>query len=636
MAILSLTDVDLSFGGSPLLEGATVQFEAGERVCVVGRNGTGKSTLLRLLNNELLPDAGTVWRQPGLTTAYLPQEVPENLQGPAAGVVAAGLGHAGQLVTAYQELAARIAGNPAPELMVQLDAIQRELDSVDGWNLHDRVERLLVELGVPSQAHFEALSGGQKRRVLLARAMATEPELLLLDEPTNHLDIATIDWLERYLRRSSGTLVMVSHDRMLMRGIASRVLDLDRGRLTSFACGFNDYLMRKEEALEVEVRQWESFDRKLASEEVWVRQGLKARRTRNEGRVRALQELRRQRAERRTQSGLVSLKLDDRQRSGDLVVECEEVSFSYPGMTESLVADFSTRIKRKDRIGLLGPNGSGKTTLLKLLLGQLEPDHGSVRHGSGLQITYSDQLREELRPEATLLEAVSDGREMLIVDGRPTFVLAYLKQFLFSPEQARQPVSALSGGERNRLLLARLFARPANLLVLDEPTNDLDVETLELLESLLLNFKGTVLLVSHDRDFLNNVVTSTLVMEGEGRIIEYAGGFDDWQRQHAEARDADEAPKSKSKQPRSKPPAPPRLTFKQRQELVRLEEQIPILESEQGRLFTQLAEPEFYKAQGDRVAVVRQRISALEKELEMAYARWEELEDIRAQEGRAR
>jgi ABC transport system ATP-binding/permease protein len=630
MALLSLTDVELSFGGSPLLEGATVQFEPGERICIVGRNGTGKSTLLRLLNNEILPDAGTVWRQPGLTTAYLPQEVPDNLQGLASGVVAAGLGNTGQLLTAYQELAARIGENPTDELMAQLDSIQRELDSVDGWNLHERIERLMTDLKVPSRAHFEVLSGGQKRRVLLARAMASEPELLLLDEPTNHLDIATIDWLELYLRRYSGTLAMVSHDRMLMRGIASRVIDLDRGRLVSFACGFNDYLVRKEEALEVEVKQWESFDRKLASEEVWVRQGLKARRTRNEGRVRALQELRRQRAERRTQSGLVSMKLDDRQRSGDLIVECEEVSFTYPGLDDSLVTEFSTRIKRKDRIGILGPNGSGKTTLLRLLLGQQEPDRGLVKHGSGLQITYSDQLREELRPDATLLEAVSESREMLIVDGRPTFVLAYLKQFLFSPEQARQPVSALSGGERNRLLLARLFARPSNLLVLDEPTNDLDVETLELLESLLLNFKGTVLLVSHDREFLNNVVTSTLVMEGQGRVVEYAGGFDDWQRQQADAHNSRGAAPAKQKRPRTKPPAPPRLTFKQRAELVQLEAQIPILESERDDLFAQLAEPGFYKAQGDRVAISRQKISTLEAKLETAYSRWEELEDIRA------
>ena len=633
MAQITLTDVTVGFGGLPLLEGAHLRVEDGERLCVVGRNGTGKTTLLRLLHGALPCDEGSIWRRPGLRTALLPQDVPGNLGGRVSGVVSSGLPDEGILLARYQELAATIAHNADPMLLKELDAIQAELDATDAWSAHERVERLLSELGVAPSARFEELSGGQKRRVLLARALAGTPDLLLLDEPTNHLDVHSITWLEEFCTRFDGALVMVSHDRMLMRRVATRMIDIDRGGLTSYSYGFDEYLDRKAAALDVEEKQREEFDRKLAREEVWVRQGLKARRTRNMGRVRALQELRAQRAARRAQQGGVTLRLDDRRRSGNMVARAKDIAFAWDG-DRPLFSGFSTRILRKDRIGVLGPNGAGKTTLLRVLIGELDPSAGTVRLGTGLQTIYFDQLREELDLEKRVVDAVADGREVVIVDGRPKHVLAYLGDFLFSPERARTPVSALSGGERNRLLLARLFAQPANVLVLDEPTNDLDVETLEILEELLHRFKGTVLLVSHDREFLNNVVTSTLVFEGSDKVVEYAGGYDDWLAQRSPPVAAAAAPQAKDRKTRRKAPAPRKLTFKERGELEKLEEEIPALEEEKESFFNALADPTFYQTHGDRVAKTRGRIAAIEERLETAYARWQELEEIKESSGR--
>jgi len=634
MAMLTLSDARVGFGGPLLLDGASVQIAAGERICVVGRNGAGKTTLLRLLHGEIAPDEGELWRRPGLTSALLSQELPPRVTGPAVGVVMAGQGERGLLLFSYQETAARLAQQPTPTLMGELEQLQRQLDAVDGWVLQERAERLLKELSVDPLAPFEGLSGGQRRRVLLARALAASPDLLLLDEPTNHLDIDSIAWLEQLCLRFAGALVLVSHDRMLMRNLATRMVDLDRGLLKSWECGFDQFLARKLEALEIEEKQWEVFHRKLAREEAWIRRGLKARRTRNQGRVRALERLRRQRAERRLREGDIRLRLDDSRRSGDMIIETQGLCFAYQGTASPLVKDLTLRIMRRDRLGVLGPNGIGKTTLLKVLLGELEPTGGRVRRGTGLQVVYFDQLREELNLDNTLIETISQGREMLVVDGRPVHVMAYLQDFLFTPQQARTPVSVLSGGQRNRLLLARLFAQPANVLVLDEPTNDLDIETLEILESLLDRFEGTVLLVSHDREFLNNVVTSNLVLEGEGRVVEYAGGYDDWLKQRTPPADPEGGKSARPGQSRPKPVGPRKLTFKERRELDGLEKRIPELESEKEALFGQLADPGFYQRDGQRVAAVRHRVDEIERELEDSYARWQVLEETRERSGR--
>lgn len=597
MALISVRDVSVGFGGPWLLDRVTLQIERGERVCLMGRNGTGKSTLMRLLCGEITPDAGEVACSHAVRMALLPQEVPRELSGTVSDVVASGLDD--------------------PTMAHEA-----------GWRKALQVEKTLSRMSLDGEARFEALSAGLKRRVLLARGLAREPDVLLLDEPTNHLDIEAIGWMEDLLLRFEGTLVFVTHDRMFLRRLATRIVELDRGRLVDWACDYTTFLKRKEAALEVEAEQWHQFDKKLAREEAWIRQGIKARRTRNEGRVRALERLRETRRERRDRMGTVRLSAQEAARSGKLVLEAEAVCFGYePGAP--IIRDFATVILRGDKIGIMGPNGSGKTTLLRLLLGELQPGEGTVRRGVGLQPAYFDQLRAQLDEGKSVQENVGEGNDTILFNGRPLHVMSYLQRFLFSAERARSPVRTLSGGERNRLLLALLFTKPANLLVLDEPTNDLDAETLELLEELLLDYPGTVLLVSHDRAFLNNVVTSTLVLEGDGRVGEYVGGYDDWLRQRqALAPAAVNKPAGVSERARPTRERPPSLSYRDKRELEALPERIEALEAEQGALYEAMAAPSFYQQPGAEIAGAKARLEAIGRELEAAYERWEALEAL--------
>ena len=533
MALLGMQDVSIAFGGPPVLDGATFSIERGERVCLLGRNGAGKSTLMRLLDGTIKPDSGEVVRQTGITVTRLEQEVPDDVDGTIFDVVAAGLGDAGRLLARYHDASARVAHGGGDAALRELDRLHHALDAADAWQMQTRVDTVLSHLSLDADAEFASSSGGRKRQTLLARALVRQPDVLLLDEPTNHLDIDAVEWIEEFLIERGVTLLFVTHDRAFLRNVATRIIELDRGRLVDWGAGYDDYLARKEAALAAEAREWEAFDRKLAQEEVWIRTGIQARRTRNEGRVRALEALRVERSARRERVGTVKLQAQEAERSGRLVVEARDVSFSYGD--RAIVRDFSTTITRGDRVGLIGPNGSGKTTLVRLLLGELPPTSGTIRLGTGLEIAYFDQLREQLDPEQSVFDSIADGADFVDVAGSRRHVHGYLQDFLFPPDRARTPVRALSGGERNRLLLARLFTRKFNLLVLDEPTNDLDIETLDLLEELLLEFTGTLLVVSHDRAFLDNVVASTLVFEGGGRIGEYVGGYTDWVRQRKPA-----------------------------------------------------------------------------------------------------
>ncbi|ADH87090.1 ATP-binding cassette domain-containing protein [Desulfurivibrio alkaliphilus] len=597
MALVSLQQVSLAFGGRPLLDEVNLQLEPGERICLLGRNGEGKSTLLRLLNGEVEADGGEIVRQKGLRCACLEQEVPAELRG-----------------TVYQVA----AGGPGP---------------VDSLHL----EKVLSRLDLPAEQEFGSLSGGLKRRVLLARALAGDPELLLLDEPTNHLDIAAITRMEEILLNFPGALLFVTHDRQLVRRLATRIIELDRGRLTSWPGDYDNYLRRRDERLAAEQSGQAKFDRKLAEEEAWIRQGIKARRTRNQGRVEALRKMRRDRAARREQSGRVKMQIQDGTRSGRLVAEAKELSFTYGA--EPVISGLTTTIMRGDKVGIIGPNGVGKSTLLRLLLGQLAPTAGHLRLGVNLEICYFDQQREQLDPARTVADNLAEGRDTVLINGQSRHVLGYLKDFLFTPERARSPVAILSGGEKNRLLLARLFTRPCNVLVMDEPTNDLDVETLELLEELLLDFKGTLLLVSHDRAFLDNVVTSTLVFEGQGRVVEYAGGYQDWLRQRAAAeaagKNTEPAASTRAGERGNAAPAatgekerqPAGLSFTEKHELAELPAKLEALEAEQEELSAALAEPDFYRRPAEEITDHQQRLQALQEKLEAAYQRWEELEE---------
>ena len=605
----------------------TLQIEAGERLCLLGRNGTGKSTLLKVINGELPPDGGEIHRQQGLRVALVAQEVPQDLAGTVFDIVAAGMGDAAGLLAAYHHLAQSLGVVEDDSLLPELATLQHKLEESGAWSLHQEVERVLNRLQLDADAEFAALSGGTKRRVLLARALVSAPDILLLDEPTNHLDIETILWLEEFLLKSIRTLVFVTHDRAFARRLANRVAELDRGRLFAFPCSYDQFVERREALLEAELVRQAQFDKKLAEEEAWIRQGIKARRTRNEGRVRALKQLREERRLRRERPGGARLLLQEAERSGALVAEVDGIAYAWEG--KPLIRDFSTTILRGDRIGIIGPNGSGKTTLLRLLLGELEPQAGTVRLGTRREVLYFDQLREQLDLNATVQENVGQGNDTVLVNGRARHVIGYLQDFLFAPERARSPVRILSGGERNRLLLARLFTRPANVLVLDEPTNDLDSETLDLLEELLLDYGGTLLLVSHDREFLNRVVTSTIVLDGTGKVEEFVGGYDDWLRQRAS--DAPAAPPAARAVPAPPPPQkerPRRLTFKENQELIALPEQIAALEEEQAAILATLADPDFYKSAGSDVARHTQRLAELEQVLAAAYARWEALSDV--------
>ena len=596
MALLGLQNVTIAFGGPPVLDAVTLHIEKGERVCLLGRNGAGKSTLLRLLRGDLSPDDGQVVRQPGLRASLLAQEVPEGLNGTVFDVVAS-------------ELAAPPGGGTHHD---------------EAWHVPQQVESMLSRMRLDPHAAVEQLSAGLRRRVLLARALVGAPDVLLVDEPTNHLDIDAICWLEDFLLRFGGAIVFVTHDRTFLRALANRIVDVERGRLTSYSCSYDTYIERKDAELETEAAQRAAFDKRLAQEETWLRQGLKARRTRNMGRVRVLDRLRAERRERRERAGSVRWLAQEAERSGRLVIRAEGVSFGYGG--PPLVRDFSTTILRGDKVGIIGPNGSGKTTLLRLLLGELAPDRGAVRLGTRLETIYFDQLRAQLDEDKTAFENVGQGRETLTVNGQPRHVLSYLQDFLFSPDRARTLVRVLSGGERNRLLLARLFTQPCNLLVMDEPTNDLDLETLDLLEELLVEFSGTLLLVTHDRAFLSNVATSTLAIEEGGRIGEYVGGYDDVVCQRTLDVPKAEKPPPAARKPRPQREGPRKRTFKEERELESLPPRIDALEEEQRSLYERMAAPLFYQRGGEEIARAKERLQALDREIAEAYRRWEELE----------
>ncbi|MDF7824994.1 ATP-binding cassette domain-containing protein [Pontiellaceae bacterium B12227] len=586
MALLSLQNISKAYGSAPLLNDATLQIERGERICLVGRNGEGKSTLLKIVNGDIEPDDGELIRQPGLKVRRLRQNVPNDIT-----------------------------------LTVEELTFQGLEDPHDDYSSHQAVDKAVSLVSLENDLKFNELSGGQKRRALLAQALVSEPDILVLDEPTNHLDIESIQWLENFLQRYKGTLFFVTHDRAFLRKLATRILELDRGNLHSWACDYDTYLQRKQALLDGEAEQWAQFDKKLAQEEVWIRKGIKARRTRNEGRVRELEKMRNERSQRRERSGTVAMKAVEAGVSGRKVITGKNLSYDYDGLP--IIENMNVEIMRGDKIGIIGPNGCGKSTLIKLLLGGLVPKVGTVDHGTKLEVAYFDQHREALDESKSVAENIS-ADEYIAIGGVKKHVLGYLQDFLFSPDRARSPVSILSGGERNRLLLAKLFTRASNVLVLDEPTNDLDVETLELLEELLAAYEGTLLLVSHDRSFLNNVVTSTMVFEGEGRIGEYPGGYDDWLEQRSNV----ETSKVESQKPAEKKKVTRKLSNKEREELKKLPKLIEELEEEQEALHTAMSDPAFYQKPPAEIQEATARAEAIPHELEKSFERWEELESL--------
>ncbi|WP_147821996.1 ATP-binding cassette domain-containing protein [Salidesulfovibrio onnuriiensis] len=630
MALISLQDISINFTGTVLLDRINLQVEQGERICLVGRNGEGKSTLLSVINGDIKADSGEVAVSQGVRIAMLPQSVPTDLSGSTYDVAASGLGRIGKHLADYHRASRALAEatGDTEALVRQLEQAQHVLDADGAWERHQTIEMVLSHLKLDADEDFATLSGGTQRRVLLARALACQPDLLVLDEPTNHLDIDSIVWLEEFLLRQNRTLLFVTHDRAFLRKLATRIVEIDRGRLTSWECDYETYMQRKEEALAAEAKQNHNFDKKLAQEEQWIRQGIKARRTRNMGRVRELRAMREERGQRRERTGKASMVIQEADRTGKMVTEATDISFGYGGKT--IIGKFSCRIMRGDKIGLVGPNGAGKTTLLKLLLKELEPATGSVRHGVNLEVSYFDQHREVLKEDQSARDNIAEGADYISINGGRKHVLGYLKEFLFTPDRAQLPVSVLSGGERNRLLLAKLFTRPSNVLVMDEPTNDLDVETLDLLEELLLDYSGTLLLVSHDRAFLNNVATSTIAFEGEGVVREYVGGYDDWLRQRPERKVEKAKPARREEKPKVKPG---KLSYKEkyqleqyRKELEELPARIEALETGIQEKHDALADPELYRTGGDKVSILQASLEALESELETVFARWEFIE----------
>ena len=637
MARLTLNNVRLSFGYLPLFSEADLRIDPGERIAIIGRNGSGKSSLLKLIAGEVHPDAGTIWREPGLRVSRLEQDVPAEGNRTVFDEIAAGLGALGTLVSRYHEAAVRLAASGEAKDLDRVGALQHELEERDGWRLEQKVETVISRLSLPAERRLSELSGGWRRRALLGAALVSEPHVLLLDEPTNHLDIDAIQWLEEYLQQASSALLFVTHDRAFLSSLATRIVEIDRGRVTSWPGRYSEYLAKKSAALEQEARDLERLDKKLLKEEAWLRRGVKARRTRDEGRVRDLMALRAQRAAYRDVAGSVRLAIDDSEASGRLVFEAKDVSKTL-GNT-SVVRDYSQRIYRGERIGIIGPNGSGKTTLLRLLVGELEPDRGTITRGTRLQIAYFDQQREQLDPDATVADSVAEGNTTVLVGGQPKHVMGYLSDFLFPRERAQSPVRSLSGGERNRLLLARLFARPANVLVLDEPTNDLDLETLDLLEEAVADFDGTVLLVSHDRVFLDNVVTSILALEAGESPVEYIGGWDYYLRQkqsEAPPRPVTAPPASKTdgaaadRRTTARPDSPAgkrKLSYNEQRELETLPRRIEALEQEQRDLRREMESPDFYKAGAERIHTVMARIADAAREHDALLTRWMELEE---------
>jgi ATP-binding cassette subfamily F protein uup len=627
MPLLRLENISLSYGYLPLLAQVQFQVEAGERVCLVGRNGTGKTTLFRVIAGEAVPEAGKVWAQDGLRVTHLEQDVPADEEQTVFQVVASGLGELGRLLFEYHQATQQV-GAAEPMSLGLLATLNARIESLGGWNLNQKVETVLTRLGLPPDKRMGACSGGISRQVMLARALVGDPDLLLLDEPTNHLDISTITWLEKFLLAFRGALIFITHDRSFLRHLATRIVELDRGKLNSYPGDFDAYLRKKDELLAIEERASAKFDKKLAEEEAWVRRGIKARRTRNEGRVQALYQMRQERSQRLDGQGKASFDIDAGSLSGKLVVDMRHVSFGYGD--NLIVRDMSTRILRGDRVGIIGPNGSGKSTLLKLILGEIEPTSGEVVLGTRLQLAYFDQHRRILDPDKTVRENLSDS-DYVSIQGRSRHVIGYLKDFLFPPQRIDSPVKALSGGERNRLLLAKIFTQPANMMVLDEPTNDLDVDTLELLEDLLADYQGTLLLVSHDRTFLDNIVTSTLVYEGAGKFVEYAGGYSDWVRCQELSQAKHAKPTNRSRAAAITQADRPikmngKLSYKEKQELQALPARIEALETEQSELQLRMAQADFYRQPAATITSALERLEALENELEECYGRWQLLE----------
>lgn len=622
VSLVNLRNACISTGNHLLLDHIQLSIEPRERIALIGRNGAGKSTLTKLINKEIPQDDGEVIYQTGVRVARLEQEVPRTMQGTIFSVIADGLGEAGTHLAEYLNRVDKLNTLNAQE--------QERLHNMHiDWSLQGRIEKVLSELSLIGNLDFFSLSGGMKRRVLLGRALVQEPDLLLLDEPTNHLDIESILWLEKFLLNYPAALLFITHDRMLLQNLATRIIELDRGVLTSFPGDYPAYLARKQAMLETEERHNALFDKKLAEEEVWIRQGIKARRTRNEGRVRALKKLREERSARRELTGNVSLEAAMAERSGRLVLEADNLTYHYNG--RYLIDHFSTTVYRGDKIGIIGPNGCGKSTLLNLLLGKLKPDSGTIRLGQNLEIAYFDQLREQLNPEASVADNVMEGSTTIEINGQKKHIISYLQDFLFMPDRARGPVKVLSGGERNRLLLAKLFVKPSNVLVMDEPTNDLDAETLDLLEELLIDYKGTLMLVSHDRAFLNNVVTSTIAFEGNGNVYEYIGGYDDWQRQKRTP-DFTTTTKAKTAKPENiaaKPQAKPKLSYSEQHQLKNIEARITAIEAEQALLQAQTSDHHFYDLPVAEQQKTFTIIQSLENELEELLHKWELLEQKR-------
>ena len=627
MSLISVQEATLKFSGPLIFDRLSLQLEPGERVALLGRNGAGKTTLMKVMAGQLELDEGKVILQKGIQVAHLPQEVPVDMEGSVFDIILSGLGERANLLSQYHKAAHRLHIERAPELLKQLDDLQAELDRTNSWDVNNQVEYVIDQLKLDGEMDFKSLSGGQKRRVLLARALVLKPDVLFLDEPTNHLDIDSINWLEGFLSNYPGTIFFVTHDRMFMTHLATRIVELDRGKIYSWACDYNTFLERKLAALDMEESEWDHFDKKLAEEEIWIRQGVKARRKRNEGRVKALERLREEKKTQRKQEGRVRMRAQKSVLSGHRVIKAAQLEFFYGD--KCLIRDFTTQIMRKDKIGVIGPNGSGKTTLLRILLGKLNPQRGKVSLGTNLEIAYYDQLREQLDENKTVAENINGISETIIINGKPKHILGYLQDFLFAPERSRTQVKVLSGGERNRLFLAKLFSKPSNVLVMDEPTNDLDIETLELLEELLLEYPGTLLLVTHDRAFLNNVVTSTIVLEGDGIINEYPGGYDDWLSQRQPVSKL--KPKIKAKKEpakRAKPIVPRKLTYKEQQELDNLPSKIGKLEEEQKTLYSLFADFSFYQRDPAEISQVKARSVFLSEELQKAHERWDYLAEL--------
>ncbi len=622
MPLITLQDVFLSYGQPPLIDHIHLTIEPGERVCLIGRNGAGKSTLLKIIDGQIIADEGSIKRASGVKVAQLEQSVPQNTQGSVFDVIAEGLGKEGKLVQQFHHLTQQLTHDSSPKIFSQLEECQAELERINGWDINQRVESIITKMELDPDVDIQSLSGGYKRRVLLARALVSNPDLLLLDEPTNHLDIEAIQWVEQFLLKWEGSLLFISHDRRFMDNLANRFIEIDRGKLAEYNCNYSTYLTRKEENLEVEDRQNALFDKRLSQEEIWIRQGIKARRTRNEGRVRSLEAMRKEFSERRKRLGTAKMDIHQAEKSGKIVAEANDISFAFG--SDTVVRNFSTLIQRGDKVGLIGRNGVGKTTLIKLLLGELTPQTGTIKTGTNLSVAYFDQYRSALDEEKSVQDNVSGGRDMLEIGGKSRHVISYLQDFLFAPDRCRQPVKALSGGERNRLLLAKLFTAPSNILVLDEPTNDLDIDTLDLLEELLIDYKGTIILVSHDRAFLNNVVTSTLVFEGKGVINQYVGGYDDWLRQRKNETSSN--PEALKKGKARTTLSANKLSYKDQRELDSLPKIIEGLEIQISEISIKMSDANFYTSNRTLITETEKQLTECQTQLSRCYERWELLE----------